>query len=50
MAIHIILGVSNYSKGSIVFAERMCFFKKASFNTTISAKNIKLCVAACLIS
>jgi len=52
MAIHIILGVSNYSKGSIVFAEKIWFFKEASFdpNTAIFAKNVKLCAATCLIS
>jgi len=52
MAIYIFLGVSKYSKGSIVFAEKICFFKKASFdpNTTISATNVKLCAATCLIS
>ena len=39
-------------EGSIVFAEKICFFKKASFdpNTTISAKNAKLCAATCLTS
>jgi len=39
-------------KGSIVFAEKLWFLKKASFdpNTTISATNVRLCAATCLIS
>jgi len=43
MATYIFQGVSKYSKGGIVFAEKIWFFKKARFdpNTTISTKNVK---------
>jgi len=44
--------VSKYSKSSTVFAEKIWFFKEASFdpNTTIFANNVKLCAETCLIS
>jgi len=47
MATDIFQGVSKYSKGGIVFAEKIWFFKKARFdpNTTISSKNVKQCAA-----